>query len=255
MIKARKIFFSQFIVRTRCTELHKSDLKLMVALPAADWIYDYAGIGKSADAVILMNYDQHWRTSPWRARSCAVQDWFTKNIEAITKLVPPSKLVMGIASYAYDWPSKAGLKAHEQAKVESFQESIVTATESEATVQFDSDSLNPYYSYSDEHTDHAPRLDAVGWRHVPYNELRAAERSWRAGHGDLALFGSEDPPIWPIWDIARPTDADSRQARRYASGLRSDPRRRWRHLEIRGHAAKRKTRHSLRCCLRKYCGG
>jgi len=29
----------------------------MVALPAADWAYDYAGIGKSADAVVLMNYD------------------------------------------------------------------------------------------------------------------------------------------------------------------------------------------------------
>ncbi len=43
------------------------------------------------------------------------------------------------------------MKAHEQAKVESFQESIVTSVESEAQVQFDSDSLNPYYSYSDEH--------------------------------------------------------------------------------------------------------
>ena len=52
---------------------------------------------------------------------------------------------MGIANYAYDWPSNAAKKAHEQAQVESFQESIVTATESEAQVQFDPDSLNPYY--------------------------------------------------------------------------------------------------------------
>ena len=54
--------FSQFITEL-AADLHDSNLKLMVALPAADWIYDYAGIGKSADAVILMNYDQHWRTS------------------------------------------------------------------------------------------------------------------------------------------------------------------------------------------------
>ena len=44
--------------------LHGADLKLMVALPAADWDYDYAAIGRQADAIILMNYDDHWLTSP-----------------------------------------------------------------------------------------------------------------------------------------------------------------------------------------------
>ena len=105
--------FSQFISEL-AADLHSSNLKLMVCLPAADWIYDYAGIGKSADAVILMNYDQHWRTSG--PGPIAAQDWFVRNIDAITKLVPPQKLVMGIANYAYDWPSKAGMKAHEQAQ-------------------------------------------------------------------------------------------------------------------------------------------
>jgi len=194
--------FSQFISEL-AGDLHNSNLKLMVALPAADWIYDYAGIGKSADAVILMNYDQHWRTSA--PGPIAAQDWFVKNIDAITKLVPASKLVMGIASYAYDWPSKAAMKAHEQAKVESFQEAIVTATESEASVQFDSDSLNPYYSYSDEHNfiHRVWMLDGV----TAYNELRAAERVGVQGTAIWRL-GSEDPSVWPIWDVARPTDAD-----------------------------------------------
>ena len=35
-----------------------------VALPAADPAYDYKSIGRDADAVVLMNYDQHWLTSP-----------------------------------------------------------------------------------------------------------------------------------------------------------------------------------------------
>src|SRR6202171_994229 len=193
--------FSQFIAEL-AVELHNSNLKLMVCLPAADWAYDYAGIGKSVDAVILMNYDQHWRTSA--PGPIAAQDWFVKNIEAITKLVPPGKLVMGIASYAYDWPSKAGMKAHEQAKVESFQESIVTATESDAQVQFDSDSLNPYYSYSDEHNfiHRVWMLDGV----TAYNELRAAERVGVQGTAIWRL-GSEDPSVWSIWDTARPEEA------------------------------------------------
>ncbi len=183
--------------------LHGANLKLMVCLPAADWAYDYADIGKASDAVILMNYDQHWRTSA--AGPIAAQDWFMKNIQAITKLVPPQKLVMGIANYAYDWPSNAGKKLHEQARVESFQESIVTATESEAQVQFDSDSLNPYYDYSDEHNvvHHVWMLDGV----TAYNELRAAERFGVQGTA-LWRLGSEDPSLWPIWDVTRASDAD-----------------------------------------------
>src|SRR3984893_7818938 len=193
--------FSQFIAEL-ATDLHNSNLKLMVALPAADWAYDYAGIGKSSDAVVLMNYDQHWRTSA--AGPIAAQDWFVKNIDAILKLVPAQKLVMGIANYAYDWPESAGKKVGEQAKVESFQEALVTASESEAQVQFDADSLNPYFSYSDDH-EHIHRvwlLDGV----TAYNELRAAERVGVQGTA-LWRLCSEDPSIWPIWDITRPDDA------------------------------------------------
>ena len=192
--------FSQFISEL-ATDLHASNLKLMVALPAADWAYDYAGIGKSSDAVVLMNYDQHWRTSA--PGPIAAQDWFVRNIDAILKLVPAQKLVMGIANYAYDWPDKTGKKAGEQAKVESFQESLVTASESEARMQFDTDSLNPNYSYSDDH-DHIHRvwlLDGV----TAYNELRAAERVGVQGTA-LWRLGSEDPSIWPIWDVTRPDD-------------------------------------------------
>ncbi|MBZ5645253.1 MAG: glycosyltransferase, partial [Acidobacteriia bacterium] len=194
--------FTRFVGEL-ASALHGANVKLMVCLPAADWDYDYADIGKSSDAVILMNYDEHWRTSA--AGPIAAQDWFVKNIQAITKLVPPQKLVMGIANYAYDWPSNAGKKLHEQARVESFQESIVTATESEAQVQFDSDSLNPYYDYSDEHNvvHHVWMLDGV----TAYNELRAAERFGVQGTA-LWRLGSEDPSLWPTWDLTRPGEAD-----------------------------------------------
>ncbi len=56
--------------------LHGADLKLMVALPAADGSYDYAAISQQADAIILMNYDDHWLTSP--PGPIAPQDWFAQ---------------------------------------------------------------------------------------------------------------------------------------------------------------------------------
>jgi cellulose synthase/poly-beta-1,6-N-acetylglucosamine synthase-like glycosyltransferase/spore germination protein YaaH/peptidoglycan/xylan/chitin deacetylase (PgdA/CDA1 family) len=192
--------FGKFVAEL-AANLHSSSLKLMVALPAADWAYDYGGIAKSADAVILMNYDQHWLTSP--PGPVAAQDWFVRNISTILKLVPPQKLVMGIANYAYDWPSNAGHRASERATAKSYQEALVTAAESEAQIQFDSDTLNPHYSYYDEHNHihNVWMLDGV----TAYNELRAAERAGVQGTA-LWRLGSEDPSLWSVWDITRAND-------------------------------------------------
>ncbi|HXR36185.1 MAG TPA: glycosyltransferase, partial [Candidatus Binataceae bacterium] len=184
------------------TGLHDEDLKLMVALPAADWDYDYAAISREADAIILMNYDDHWLTSP--PGPIAPQDWFARNLAAMLKLVPAEKLVMGVANYAYDWPDKGGLKDRETPLVESFEQALVTASESEAQVEYDPDSLNPHYSYSDEreHVHQTWLLDGV----TAYNELRAAERAGVRGTA-LWRMGTEDPSIWSIWDLTRPDQA------------------------------------------------
>ncbi len=93
--------------------LHGADLKLMVALPAADWAYDYAAVSRECDAIVLMNYDDHWLTSA--PGPIAPQDWFTTNIEKMLKLVPREKIIMGVANYAYDWPDAKGRAAHEVA--------------------------------------------------------------------------------------------------------------------------------------------
>jgi peptidoglycan-N-acetylglucosamine deacetylase len=182
--------------------LHGADLKLMVALPAADWAYDYSGIAGASDAVILMNYDDHWLTSV--PGPIAPQDWFQTNIGKMLTLIPKEKLVMGVANYAYDWPDAAGLKAHEPALSESFEQSVVTASESEAEVEYDTDSLNPHYSYYDEHN-HVHEVwmtDGV----TAYNELRAAERAGVRGTA-LWRLGTEDPSVWSIWDLTQPTEA------------------------------------------------
>ena len=67
--------------REFATALHSENLKLMVALPAADCAYDYKSIAEAADAIILMNYDQHWLTSP--PGPIAAQDWYSTNLNKI----------------------------------------------------------------------------------------------------------------------------------------------------------------------------
>ena len=188
-------------------ELHGSNLKLMVCLPAADWAYDYAGIGKSADAVILMNYDQHWLTSP--PGPIAAQDWFMENLRQIRDVVPAQKIVVGIGGYAYDW-TESDIKEERRGEEFSIQEALLHAHESEAEIEFDSASLNPHYSYEDEwnHTHQVWMLDAV----TAYNQLRASERLGVQGTA-LWRMGSSDTSLWPIWDATRPDDAaQSRRA-------------------------------------------
>jgi len=182
--------------------LHNANLKLMVALPAADWNYDYKSIAHFSDAIILMNYDQHWQTSP--PGPIAAQDWFATNIGNILKLVPPEKLIMGIANYGYDWPAKSKKMPDPIAQVVTFQQAIITADESEADIEFDGDALNPHYSYADENNEaHSVWfLDGL----TAYNQVRSAER---AGLRGVALWrlGEEDPSLWQIYDATHPDDA------------------------------------------------
>ena len=184
--------------------LHAVGLKLMVALPARDDAYDYEYFGKQCDAIVLMNYDEHWLTSP--PGPIAAQDWFVENLRQVLEVVPAQKIVVGIANYAYDW-SEAPKKTTEPAEEFSIQSALLHAYESETQVEFDATSLNPHYSYSDEH-DHVHQvwmLDAV----TAYNELRASDRLGVQGTA-LWRLGSSDTSLWPIWDATRP-DAATRQ--------------------------------------------
>jgi cellulose synthase/poly-beta-1,6-N-acetylglucosamine synthase-like glycosyltransferase/spore germination protein YaaH/peptidoglycan/xylan/chitin deacetylase (PgdA/CDA1 family) len=182
--------------------LRSANLKLMIGLPAADWSYDYKYLAAQTDAMILMNYDFHYPTSD--PGPIAAQDWFVTNIQNITKLVPPEKIVMGIANYGYDWQAKSKAAPHPVAQPVTFQQAIVTAVESETDVEFDSDSLSPHYSYEDEKNNvhQVWMLDAL----TAYNELRVAERAGVRGTA-LWRLGMEDPSIWFIWDATHPDDA------------------------------------------------
>ena len=83
---ASQAHFRQFIAAL-APALHSAGLKLMIALPARDDAYDYEFFGKECDAIVVMNYDQHWLTSP--PGPIAAQDWFVENLRQIIDVVPP----------------------------------------------------------------------------------------------------------------------------------------------------------------------
>jgi cellulose synthase/poly-beta-1,6-N-acetylglucosamine synthase-like glycosyltransferase/peptidoglycan/xylan/chitin deacetylase (PgdA/CDA1 family)/spore germination protein YaaH len=180
--------------------IHSKGLKLMIALPARDDAYDYEFFGKQCDAIMLMNYDQHWPYSP--PGPIAAQDWFMENLRQVREVVPAQKIIVGIASYAYDWAA-APKKGYEPAEEFSIQEALLHVEESESDVDFDGDSLNPHYSYYDERNrvHQVWFLDAV----TAYNQLRASERLGVQGTA-LWRLGSADTSLWPVWDAVRADD-------------------------------------------------
>src|SRR6202041_1355022 len=88
--------------------LHGVGLKLMVELPARDDSYDYKLFGKECDPIVLLNFDQHWVSSP--PGPIAAQDWFVENLRQVLQVVPAQKIVVGVANFAYDWPQAANKK-------------------------------------------------------------------------------------------------------------------------------------------------
>src|SRR6266576_2950956 len=72
--------------------LHSAGLKLMISLPAHDDAYDYEFFGNQCDAILLMNYDEHWLTST--PGPIASQDWYVDNLREVMKDVPPRKLIV-----------------------------------------------------------------------------------------------------------------------------------------------------------------
>jgi len=75
-----------------------------------------------------MNYDQHWPTSG--PGPIASQEWFIDNLHELLKVIPPQKMIVGIANYGYDWP-EPNKQSHPTAKDMSVQEALLHAYESE----------------------------------------------------------------------------------------------------------------------------
>jgi len=184
------------------TDLHARGMKLYVNLPADDDDYDYAFIARHSDGVILMNYDEHSSTSGPGAVSS--QDFFVRNVQTVLKLVPRDKLILAIGNYGYDWmapvPGKGRKHPGRPGSIDdiSVQTAWLHASESEADIDFDDDSLNPHYAYID---DNGRRHDV--WYLNAVTALNQMRASQQMGITTFALWrlGSEDRSLWAIWDV------------------------------------------------------
>ncbi len=192
------------LARELASRLHGHGRRLVMAVPALDAAYDYADLGRVCDAIVLMNYDQHWETST--PGPIAAQSWYAGNLAKALQAIPADKLIVGIANYAYDWVEGPG-KTSSRAESVTVQQALATAQSSAGGLALDPQSLNPHFSYVDaaQRTHRVWLLDAV----TAHNQIQAAESADVLGTA-LWRLGSEDPTFWPLWRHAADRDATLR---------------------------------------------
>jgi cellulose synthase/poly-beta-1,6-N-acetylglucosamine synthase-like glycosyltransferase/peptidoglycan/xylan/chitin deacetylase (PgdA/CDA1 family)/spore germination protein YaaH len=193
-------------------KLHARNLKLCVNVSVGLEDKYLQQIANNSDWVVLMNYDLHEVESD--PGPIAPQQWFVANLQRALKLVPKEKLICAIGNYGYDWTLSAPVPAKgKHAKPPKPQVVDTTdltvsevwqrASDADADLNLDYDSLNPHFEYIDEDNNQQHVvwfLDGV----TVLNELRAARD---LGLQTFALWrlGEEDNSLWNVWDKPRTT--------------------------------------------------
>jgi len=204
----------QALITALYADFHARNLRLYINTPVEDPDFDLGFLAAHSDGLLLMDYDEH--QGPEEPGPIASQDWFLDNLQKALKVVPKEKLIVAIGSYGYDWTStlptpqpaskSKNRNKHPQpaAPLNPSVSSIVAqdawqaASDADATIELDPDSLNAHFAYDDEdaHLRHQVWfLDAC----TVLNEMRAA-RTVGIQTFSLWRLGSEDGSLWKIWD-------------------------------------------------------
>ncbi|MCS6875158.1 MAG: glycosyltransferase [Pyrinomonadaceae bacterium] len=169
---------------------HEEGLLVAQAVPLDNPDWDYKFYAENSDYLMLMAYDEHWSVS--KPGAIASQKWYESNIKKRLSELDTRKTIVCIGNYGYDWSDK-----ETEAKELSFQETVLSARDSDAALEFDSETRNPHFEFEEEDGSYHRVwfLDAV----TAFNQMKLASRFKPAGFAIWRL-GSEDPSLWKIID-------------------------------------------------------
>jgi spore germination protein len=184
-------------------DLHAHDLELTVAVPARAtdgdaWAlaYSYQLIGRIADQVRVMTYDHSWSGSA--AGPVAPLSWVRDVVAYAVARVPRDKLMLGLATYGYDWVGDSGTSL-------PASDAVALAEQVGAERHWDGGAAASTFSYEQD-----------GQRHtVWYEDARALTAKQQIaideGLRGVAIWalGGEDPKVWTAVATATRKDAAS----------------------------------------------
>lgn len=171
------------------------DKLFSVAVPARRSVipgdqYDYSAIGRIADRVIIMAYDQHWSTS--KPGPVAGLTWCADVEKFASERIPAEKLVMGLPLYGRAWSNTRGSRSLK------YSDTAEIISKRRPKLKF-SPATGPYFQYRSRgrvtvfYDDTASLLDKIS---LYRNRGVQAISFWRIGQGPS--------DIWPRLAAAVP---------------------------------------------------
>jgi hypothetical protein len=122
-------------------ELHESfgqrGYLLAQAVPFDNPDWNYRRYAEVTDYLMLMAYDEHWSTS--QPGSIASQKWFEETLAGRMRELDAAHTILCIGSYGYNWSNRR----HEAEDI-TFQEAVLAARDSQAKINFDPATRNPF---------------------------------------------------------------------------------------------------------------
>lgn len=178
----------------------KKNLLVTIDVPPSNKEYDYRNIAAYADYIILMAYDQF--APPSEPGPISSQKWVEESLDETAKEIPSEKIILGIAAFGYDWSSN---KKVSRDTSYSYNEIINNAKISNASIDYDNDTYNLNYSYTEEKKDEKGTLIKINhevWftdAATTFNILRFSDEYATAGTS-IWVLGREDKRIWKFYD-------------------------------------------------------
>lgn len=204
------------VVKAAATALHTAGLQLSIAsVPNApgypgqggfakwiftDWrgAYDLQNLATYVDLLCLMTYDQHTRwTTPGPV---AGWEWTNENLAYALRVVPKSKLSLGIPLYGYHWFTGAPIhdansdveKPNPSADYIGTPNALQLAAAYDGKIQWDEEDHSAYfYFYRDQMREWIYFTDL----HTFADRYALIQKSGIQGFCSWVL-GEEDPAIW-----------------------------------------------------------
>lgn len=145
-------------------------------------VYSYEKIGKIADRIMIMAYDEHWTGGP--AGSIASMDWCEKIADYAKTVWPANKYIFGLPFYGRIWGNKSVKQAL------AFNGMNRTAHENNV-VTIERERGVPHYKYTVE-------VEVEGWYEDAYSNVERSRMYKQKGYNCIAFWrmGQEDVAVW-----------------------------------------------------------
>lgn len=170
-------------------KLHPLGLLVTQDVMANDTDFNIKALAKYNDYMFLMAYDEHFSASVPGAISS--QKWIERVLDQVAKEIPSNKIILCFAGYGYDW------EQNKEAITVTYDEALSLAKQYGATINFDNDTYNNSFAYTDgrRNKHQVYFADAA----TNFNTIRFADEYGTAGTA-LWRLGSEDSRLWHFYN-------------------------------------------------------